>query len=107
MKTRIVMIGKKGNYKASAIYENGNVYIQPGSIISLSFAEHIRGGRKALSYRNNPQYVDQNGKVLKECEFSSASTAAQFVTGRSTNGLERWYVEPKVNLKKWIEMQTK
>ena len=104
MKTNMFLKAKNGDYDAKAIYNDGSVIVQAGSKIRLTFAEHIRGGRgkKALSYRNDPTYVDKNGMVLKDCVFSSASTASQFVTGSSTNGLTTWHVEKRKKLKAWL-----
>ena len=103
--TPIFLTARNDTYNAKAEYDNGIITVLPGSRIRLDFASHIRGGRKALSYRNDPEYVDKNGIVLKKCAFSSASTAAQFVTGRSVNGLQAWHVEKKINLKEWLENQ--
>ena len=103
MRTIIFLTSRNGAYDAKALFEDGKITIQPGARIRLDFADHIRGGRKALSYRKNPEYVNEKGVVLKECVFTSASTAAQFVTGRSTNGLDVWKVEKKLTLKQWLE----
>ncbi len=105
MKTNIFLTAKNGDYDAKGVYEDGKITVLPGSTIRLDFANHIRGGNKALSFRENPEYVDAKGLVLKGCQFTSASTAAQFVTGRSTNGLEAWKIEKKVNLKQWLEQK--
>ncbi len=106
MRTNIYMLAKHGQFDASGIYEDGMVTVLPGSRICLNLAEHVRGGKKkTLGYRNNPEYVDESGIVLKECVFKSASTAAQFVSGNTINGLTAWKIKPKVTLKKWIESQ--
>ena len=47
--------------------------------------------------------MDENGNILKNCEFTSPSTAAQFVTGRSTNGYEAWKVEKKLSLGQYLK----
>lgn len=106
METNLYLTAKNGEYDAKAIYKDGVVIVKAGSKIRLTFAEHIRNGRgkKALSYRNDPSYVDEKGIVLKDCAFRSASTASQFVTGSSTNGLVTWRVDSKTKLKKWLEM---
>ena len=72
--------------------------VKKGGKINLDFAKHIRGGKSAKNYRDNPEFVDSDGNILKDCDFSSPSTAAQFVTGRSTNGYEAWKVDAKKNL---------
>ena len=94
MKVKVALKQRTTEVHAEAVYEGETITVLPGGIISDDFADHIRGGRKAKSFRENPEYV-KNGKILKECVFTSPSTAAQFVTGRSTNGYEA-YLLPSV-----------
>lgn len=103
MTVKIYLKAKNGNYDATANYEDGKIIIQKGSKIQLDFADHIRGGKTAKKFRENKEYVDNTGTVIKNCEFNSPSTAAQFVTGRSTNGHIAWKVDKKTSLKKYIE----
>ena len=103
MKIHVTLSSKVYDEMAEAIYEGSIITVLPGGKIRLDFAEHIRGGRKAKSYRDNPEYVDAEGNILKECVFTSPSTAAQFVTGISTNGYEKWKVEPKKSLGEYLE----
>lgn len=100
---KIYLKGRNGVYDATAEYEDGKITVLKGSKIQMDFAEHIRGGRLAKKFRENNEYVDGNGVVIKDCEFNSASTAAQFVSGRSTNGLVAWKVEKKTSLKDYLE----
>ncbi|RHO49163.1 DUF4357 domain-containing protein [Clostridium sp. AM09-51] len=98
----IYLKSKQGLYDAEAEYKDGIITVKKGSKIQLDFAEHIRGGKTAKKYREDKEYVNQAGVVVKDCEFTSASTAAQFVTGRSTNGLVAWKVKDKVSLKNFL-----
>lgn len=100
---KIYLKGRNGVYDATAEYEDGKITVLKGTKIQMDFAEHIRGGRLAKKFRESREYVDGNGLVIKDCEFRSASTAAQFVTGRSTNGLVAWKLEKKVSLKDYLE----
>ena len=97
----IYLKSKQGLYDAEAEYKDGIITVKKGSKIQLDFAEHIRGGKTAKKYREDKEYVNQT-VVVKDCEFTSASTAAQFVTGRSTNGLVAWKVKDKVSLKNFL-----
>lgn len=66
-----------------------SLVVKKGSIISnsLSTSEKFRGTKTIEKYRK--EYVD--GEVVKEdVHFKSASSAANFVTGISTNGLIAW-----------------
>ena len=86
----LVLTSRNGKYNAAAEYEENKIVVKAGSIINQEFAEHIRGGKKAKGYRDNAEFVDGTGKVIKDCVFSSPSTAAQFVTGSSNNGYRVW-----------------
>lgn len=90
---------------AEGIYSETEFVVKKGGKIRREFAQHIVGGSVAKKYRDNPEYVDDNGNILKDCLFTSPSTAAQFVTGRSTNGYIAWKVEKKKNLKEYLREQ--
>lgn len=106
MKVSIFLTARNGDYSASALYEDGKVTVLKGSLIRMSFADHIRGGRTAKKYRDDPSVVDDNGIVKKDCVFSSPSTAAQFVMGSSTNGWHSWHVDKKTSLRKYVDANT-
>lgn len=102
MRIEVYIKSRNGNFEAKGIFEDGKLIVRKGSKIELSFADHIRGGKMARSYRDDPAFVDAEGNVLKDCEFGSPSTAAQFVTGRSTNGYKKWFVKEKTSLSKYL-----
>ena len=62
----------------------------------ISYSATFRGANAIEKYR--AQYV-KDGKVVDDTVFKSPSTAANFVTGRSTNGLLAWRDENGVSLK--------
>lgn len=68
---------------------NGSVTVLKGSTVSanITYSEKFRGARSIEKSRS--EYVE-NGIVIKDACFKSASTAANFVTGSSTNGLTAW-----------------
>lgn len=67
----------------------GTVTVLKGSRVSVSIAhsEKFRGAKAIEKYRT--EYVE-DGVVVKDAVFKSSSTAANFVTGTSTNGLTAW-----------------
>ena len=72
----------------------------PGGIFGAGYdVQQQRGGKAALSYRENKEYVDGDGNIIKDCEFKSPSTAAQFVTGTSINGMLAWKTKDGKSLK--------
>lgn len=103
MKVKVTLKQRTTDVFAEAVYEGDTITVLPGGKISNDFANHIRGGKTAKSYRENPEYVDGEGNILKKCEFTSPSTAAQFVTGRSKNGYEAWKVEEKKSLGDYLK----
>ena len=98
MEIRVKLAPRNGSCYADGIFDGSVFTVKKGGKINLDFAKHIRGGKSAKNYRDNPEFVDSDGNILKDCDFSSPSTAAQFVTGRSTNGYEAWKVDAKKNL---------
>ena len=105
MKIKVNISMRSTDVHADAIYEGESITVLPGGTISEDFAAHIKGGTKAKKYRENPEYVGADRTILKACQFTSPSTAAQFVTGRSTNGYEAWKVEKKKNLGAYLKEQ--
>ena len=103
MRIKVFLSSRKADVQAEAIYDGESIVIQPGGTISSDFAGHIRGGKMAKSIRENPEYVDDNRRILKECIFTSPSTAAQFLIGRSINGYEAWKVEKKKSLGDYLK----
>lgn len=96
---------RNGSFCATATYEEGVMTIEPGSRVNCSFANHIRGGRTSMKYRNDRKFVDMDGNVLLPCTFSSPSTAAQFVTGTSRNGYLVWKDRNGTTLKELLGNQ--
>lgn len=93
---KVIYKGRGGSFLAYGEYTDGKIMILKGSTISnkqmgnFKFSEGVAelrkpGGKNAI--------VDSTGMVVKDYLFSSASTAAQFVSGNSTNGLRAWKTE--------------
>lgn len=72
--------------------------VKKGSRVSpdISHSEKFRGAKTIE--KNREQYV-RDGIVIKDATFKSSSTAANFVTGRSTNGLTVWKDKNGISLK--------
>lgn len=87
-----VFLKRKNNTTdAKGVYdpETKALTILAGSIVSETVAhtERFRGANTIEKYRG--QYCIGR-KVKQDVSFKSASTAANFVTGNSTNGLTAW-----------------
>ena len=66
----------------------------------VSTAPHFRGAKKILFYRKK---YTRNGIVTSDVTFRSPSTAANFITGTSTNGLIAWKSKQGVTLREMIK----
>lgn len=75
--------------------------IKAGSVVSesIAYSEKFRGAKTIE--KNREQYT-KNGVVTVDVTFKSASTAANFITGSSTNGLVAWKDENGTKLKDLI-----
>ena len=93
MEIKVSIKQRVGQAFAEGIYSENGFIVKAGGCISKDFAAHIQGGASAKKYRDDKEFVDRNGKILKDCAFKSPSTAAMFVTGRSTNGYVAWKIE--------------
>lgn len=104
MQTDIYLNSREGLFHAKGIYTPEQTTVLKGSVINTAFStsEKFKGSDLVLSIRNNHAIVDEKGVVLKDCTFSSPSTAAQFVTGRSSNGYIAWRVDESTNLKRFL-----
>ena len=101
-----VFLKRKRNSEidAKGIYdpETGALTVLKGSKVSgeIHFTKTFRGANKIDQFWD--EYVD--GIIVKcDVTFKSASTAANFVTGGSTNGLIAWKTEDGKALRESIK----
>lgn len=96
---------KRRNSEVDAVAEydvESKVFVVlKGSKVSKNIAhsEKFRGTKSIEKAR--AEYV-RDCKVIKDAVFKSSSTAANFVTGTSTNGLMAWKNEDGIKLKQLI-----
>lgn len=102
MNLNITLSNRRNTYFAEGVFDGKKVIVISGGKVFPVFSKCIRGGKKALSYRKNTEYVGKDGSILKDCIFTSPSTAAQFVTGRSVNGYNAWKVADKKTLGEYL-----
>lgn len=82
-------------------FETKKLTVMKGSIVSDQICV-FRGAKTVEKYRDG---TVMHRKLIKDITFSSASTAANFVTGCSTNGLRKWKDVSGRKLKNLIEAQ--
>ena len=102
VRIKMVLKSSKSMYYASAIYNDGKVIVEKGSRINRKVVSYFTLSPYLVELRNSREIVDSEGVMLQECIFNSPSTAAQFVTGASVNGLLRWRVNGFNNLKEYL-----
>lgn len=85
---------KKVKHNVNAIGEydenNNSLTVLSGSLISadISYTEKFRGSKSIESKRES--VLIRNNILQEDVFFKSPSTAGNFVTGRSTDGLTAW-----------------
>ncbi len=89
---------------AKGVYnpEKHEFIVLKGSKVSGYISESPRFGGKNTVKKYRDTYT-KNGVVVKNIIFKSSSTAANFVTGSSTNGMLAWKNENNEPLKSLIK----
>lgn len=100
---KIILKSRKNEHYAEADYIEGKVKILKGSRINKRLV-YEKMASEAKKAREDSTIVDDNGIVIEDIMFNSPSTAAQFVTGRSTNGYISWRPDDKVTLKAFLKI---
>lgn len=99
----VLLKNKSGNYNATGDYdvETNSLVVKTGSVVSpdICYTKTFRGA-KSVERQRVDNVVDNI--VQRDVKFSSPSTAANFVTGRSSNGMIMWKTEEGKSLKKTI-----
>jgi hypothetical protein len=97
---KLYLIRAKSNINAMANYdiENKCFTVLKGSTVSESIA-HSEKFRGAKSIEKARLGVLDGTKLIQDVLFKSSSTAANFVTGASTNGLTAWKAKDGRTLK--------
>lgn len=101
MNINIYTSGRDKQYCAEGVYDGKKVIVFKGATLN-----HFRAKTQVPEYisllRTSRDYVEDN-VLLKDCEFSSPSHAALFVTGNISNGLRVWKTEDGKYLRESIK----
>lgn len=101
---RLYIKRSKANIDATAEYnpESKDFVVLAGSKVSekIAYSEKFRGSKSIEKSRLG---TVENSLVICDVVFKSASTAANYVCGSSTNGLTAWKDENGTTLKCLIE----
>ena len=104
---KLYLTKKRSNVNAIAEYDATakTFTVLKGSIVSETIAHtaKFRGTKAIEKYRNG---TVSDGVVIRNTVFRSASTAANYVTGTSTNGLVAWKNSDGITLKALLVRET-
>ena len=99
---RLILKRNNSEIDAAAEYDEatGSVTVLAGSKVSktINYTEKFRGAKSIEKARFG---VIDNNRLVRDVSFKSASTAANFVTGSSTNGLTAWKTVDGISLKEY------
>ena len=95
---------RNGDAEAQGIYDEstGTLTVLKGSKVSDQ-VHRTDKFRSANAIEETREKFVNNGIVKEDVLFKSPSTAANFVTGSSTNGLTAWKTKDGVTLKEAIK----
>lgn len=96
---RVYLKSRTGKYDATGDYNftTRELVILKGSRVSSTISQgSFRSAKTVEKFRNSKDVLD--GILINNISFKSASTAANFITGTSTNGLKAWKNEDGVAL---------
>ena len=101
---KLYMKSPRKNYKAESIYdpESKAFTVLKGSVVNESVSESKTFRGAGTISRLREKFV-KNNVVTEDVLFRSASTAANFVTGQSTNGMRSWKTEGGLSLGQYLK----
>ena len=101
---KVFMKSTRKNYDATGVYdpEAKTLVVKKGSRVAESAAESktFKGSQRIVRLWDE---AVEDCIVKKDMTFNSASTAANFVTGQSSNGLRTWKTEDGTDLGKALK----
>ena len=91
---QVIMRSDKKGYLAYGVFDGSGLTVLKGSKVCDSVRSSYRGDQ---SYTRD-NYLDEDGRTLKDLYFKSPSAASNFVCGRSANGWVEWITPDGVKL---------
>lgn len=99
---KVILKSKHNLHYATGEYDEGKITVLKGSKINPVIA-FPQMSPMLVQMREDKSFVSAEGVVLSDIMFSSPSSAAQFVTGRSVNGLIAWRPNDEMSLKEYLK----
>ena len=99
---KLILKSKKNLHYAEAEWDGEQIIVLSGSKINPIVA-FPRMSEEIKLMREDRKIVNEQNELLVDVKFSSPSSAAQFVTGRSVNGYIAWRPDDKMSLKEYLK----
>ena len=103
---KVILKSKKDTHYAVGELTDKGIKILKGSRINV-VDTYPKMSMQVRNIRENRTIVDAQGVLLDDVFFKSPSSAAVFVTGRSTNGYISWRIDDKISLKEYYGKEEK
>ncbi len=99
---KLILKSKKNLHYAEAEWDGEQIIVLSGSKINpmLAFPQM---SEEIKHMREDRKIVNEQNELLVDVRFTSPSSAAQFVTGRSVNGYIAWRPDDKMSLKEYLK----
>lgn len=99
---KLVLKSKKNLHYAEATWDGEQIIVLSGSKINPIVA-FPQMSEEIKHMREDRKIVNEQNELLVDVKFTSPSSAAQFVTGRSVNGYIAWRPDDKMSLKEYLK----
>jgi len=90
MRLELQTVSRDNLFEAKAVYIDGVVTVKKGSRINTHAGSGFKPSSVVREKLNDPTIVGEDGILTEDVTFSSLSTAASFVAGRTSNGMITW-----------------
>ena len=99
---KLILKSKKNLHYAEAEWDGEQIIVLSGSRINpiVTFSQM---SEEIKHMREDRTIVSEQNELLVDVKFTSPSSAAQFVTGRSVNGYIAWRPDDKMSLKEYLK----
>ena len=103
-KSKMILIlkSKKNLHYAEAEWDGEQIIVLSGSRINPIVA-FPQMSEEIKHMREDRNIVNEQNELVVDVKFTSPSSAAQFVTGRSVNGYIAWRPDDKMSLKEYLK----
>ncbi len=107
VKLNLHTVSRDGLYEAQAIYEDGIVTVKKGSRINLRSGSGFKPSSTVKEKLDDTSLYSEDGILVDDVVFTTLSTAASFVAGRTSNGMLTWKTQDGKYVRETLKKETK